>query len=135
MAKILVVEENRGWQRCIKATLDEKGYQVTVAGGAAAGLLELIRERFDLLLVEGKFTYDLLHTASERCPDRIPPARVVMVPAGKTAIKKILQSELEEMNLAAEYLSMPCGMLSLREAVKKSLAALAERDAMLIKSN
>lgn len=135
MSQILVVEENRGWQRCIKATLEEKRYQVTVAGGAAAGLLELIREQFDVLLVEGKFTYDLLHSASERCPDRIPPARVVMVPAGKTALRRIIEAELAKMNLPAEFLPMPCAMLSLREAVKKSLAALAERDAMLIKSN
>lgn len=130
MARILVAEENRGWQRFMKVTLEEKGYRVVAVNGAAAALLELMRGNFDILLVNYKFSYDLLHTAQERCPERIPPI-VVTLPAGKTALKRIIEAELAKMNLTAEFLPIPCGMSSLREIVKKVLSVVSAREALI----
>lgn len=117
MARILIVEDEPQMQRGLRDNLEFEGHEVTIAGEGATGLQTLLREPFDLAILDVMLPqmsgFDIVRKARER-GIRTP---ILMLTAKGEEIDKVLGLELG----ADDYVTKPFG---LRELIARINALL-----------
>jgi DNA-binding response OmpR family regulator len=101
---ILVVDDDENDQELAALVLREHGYKVTLAEDGVSALLQLGREKFDLILLDVNMPYldgykliDLLHQKGIECP-------VIFISGYRTAS----QDEIRGFKLGAvDYIKKP----------------------------
>jgi DNA-binding response OmpR family regulator len=118
MQNILLVEDSSDYQTLIRDALPN--YQITLAGSAEQGLLELDRAKFDLILLDLHLPirngYSLLSEIQNKPETESIP---VICITGKSAIT----DKIEAFTLGADdYIQKPFDILELRARVDSKIA-------------
>jgi DNA-binding response OmpR family regulator len=117
MARILVVEDEPQMQRGLRDNLEFEGHEVTTVGEGGTGLQMLLRETFDLAILDVMLPqmsgFDIVRKAREK-GIRTP---ILMLTAKGEEIDKVLGLELG----ADDYVTKP---FSLRELIARINALL-----------
>ena len=117
MARILVVEDELKMQRGLRDNLEFEGHQVTIQGDGSSGLQTLLRESFDLVILDVMLPkmsgFDVVRKSREKGV-RTP---ILMLTAKGEEIDKVLGLELG----ADDYVTKP---FSLRELIARVNALL-----------
>ena len=117
MARILVVEDELKMQRGLRDNLEFEGHQVTIQGDGNSGLQTLLRESFDLVILDVMLPkmsgFDVVRKSREKGV-RTP---ILMLTAKGEEIDKVLGLELG----ADDYVTKP---FSLRELIARVNALL-----------
>jgi DNA-binding response OmpR family regulator len=117
MARILLVEDEPQMQRGLRDNLEFEGHEVTIIGEGGTGLQTLLRETFDLAILDVMLPqmsgFDIVRKAREKGV-RTP---VLMLTAKGEEIDKVLGLELG----ADDYVTKP---FSLRELIARVNALL-----------
>ena len=117
MARILLVEDEPKMQRGLRDNLEFEGHNVTTQGDGSSGLQTLLRESFDLIILDVMLPkmsgFDVLRKSREK-GIRTP---VIMLTAKGEEIDKVLGLELG----ADDYITKP---FSLRELIARVNALL-----------
>ncbi|HLP14869.1 MAG TPA: response regulator transcription factor [Bacteroidota bacterium] len=117
MARILLVEDEPQMQRGLRDNLEFEGHNVTVAGDGSTGLQTLLKESFDLVILDVMLPkmsgFDVVRKAREKGIG-IP---ILMLTAKGDEIDKVLGLELG----ADDYITKP---FSLRELIARVNAHL-----------
>ena len=101
--KILVVEDEIGFAKMVKLRLQSVGYDVTIAGDAYTGTQEIIKNNFDLIILDLMMPAGGGFSLLERI--RKIPAKAdipVLILTGKT-IDLEIRSKAEELSVAAIF--------------------------------
>jgi DNA-binding response OmpR family regulator len=106
MARILLVEDEPQMQRGLKDNLEFEGHEVTIAGDGNKGLQTLLRETFDIIVLDVMLPqmsgFDIVRKAREKGV-RTP---ILMLTAKGEEIDKVLGLELG----ADDYVTKPFGL-------------------------
>ena len=117
MARILLIEDEPGMQRGLRDNLEFEGHEVAVAGDGSSGCQKLLRESFDLVILDVMLPqmsgFDIVRKAREK-GIRTP---ILMLTAKGEEIDKVLGLELG----ADDYVTKPFG---LRELIARVNALL-----------
>jgi DNA-binding response OmpR family regulator len=117
MARILLVEDEPQMQRGLRDNLEFEGHEVTVKGDGSCGYQALLRDSFDLVILDVMLPlmsgFDVVRKAREK-GIRIP---ILMLTAKGDEIDKVLGLELG----ADDYVTKP---FSLRELIARVNAQL-----------
>ena len=117
MARILLVEDEPQMQRGLRDNLEFEGHEVTAAGDGSSGCQILLRESFDLVILDVMLPqmsgFDVVRKAREKGV-RTP---ILMLTAKGEEIDKVLGLELG----ADDYVTKPFG---LRELIARVNALL-----------
>jgi DNA-binding response OmpR family regulator len=117
MARILLVEDEPQMQRGLRDNLEFEGHEVTVQGDGSSGLKTLLRESFDLVILDVMLPqmsgFDVVRKTREK-GIRTP---ILMLTAKGEEIDKVLGLELG----ADDYVTKP---FSLRELIARVNALL-----------
>ena len=117
MARILLVEDEPKMQRGLRDNLEFEGHEVTVQGDGSSGLQTLLRESFDLVILDVMLPqmsgFDVVRKTREK-GIRTP---ILMLTAKGEEIDKVLGLELG----ADDYVTKP---FSLRELIARVNALL-----------
>ena len=117
MARILLVEDEPKMQRGLRDNLEFEGHEITVQGNGSSGLQTLLRESFDLVILDVMLPqmsgFDVVRKAREKGV-HIP---ILMLTAKGEEIDKVLGLELG----ADDYVTKP---FSLRELIARVNALL-----------
>jgi DNA-binding response OmpR family regulator len=117
MARILLVEDELKMQRGLRDNLEFEGHEVTIQGNGSSGLQTLLRESFDLVILDVMLPqmsgFDVVRKAREKGV-HIP---ILMLTAKGEEIDKVLGLELG----ADDYVTKP---FSLRELIARVNALL-----------
>ena len=117
MARILLVEDEPKMQRGLRDNLEFEGHEVTIQGNGSSGLQTLLRESFDLVILDVMLPqmsgFDVVRKAREKGV-HIP---ILMLTAKGEEIDKVLGLELG----ADDYVTKP---FSLRELIARVNALL-----------
>ena len=117
MARILLVEDEPKMQRGLRDNLEFEGHEVTVQGDGSSGLQTLLRESFDLVILDVMLPqmsgFDVVRKSREK-GNRTP---ILMLTAKGEEIDKVLGLELG----ADDYVTKP---FSLRELIARVNALL-----------
>ena len=117
MARILLIEDEPGMQRGLRDNLEFEGHEVAVAGDGSSGCQKLLRESFDLVILDVMLPqmsgFDIVRKAREK-GIRTP---ILMLTAKGEEIDKVLGLELG----ADDYVTKP---FSLRELIARVNALL-----------
>jgi DNA-binding response OmpR family regulator len=117
MARILLVEDEPKMQRGLQDNLKFEGHEVTVQGDGNSGLQTLLRESFDLVILDVMLPqmsgFDVVRKSREK-GNRTP---ILMLTAKGDEIDKVLGLELG----ADDYVTKP---FSLRELIARVNALL-----------
>ncbi|MGD1045740.1 MAG: response regulator transcription factor [Bacteroidota bacterium] len=117
MARILLVEDEPQMQRGLRDNLEFEGHEVTIVGDGSSGLQTLLRESFDLVILDVMLPkmsgFDVVRKTREK-GIRTP---ILMLTAKGEEIDKVLGLELG----ADDYVTKPFG---LRELIARVNALL-----------
>ena len=117
MARILLVEDEPQMQRGLRDNLEFEGHEVTIQGNGSSGLQTLLRESFDLVILDVMLPqmsgFDVVRKTREK-GIRTP---ILMLTAKGEEIDKVLGLELG----ADDYVTKP---FSLRELIARVNALL-----------
>jgi len=117
MARILLVEDEPKMQRGLRDNLEFEGHEVIVQGDGSSGLQTLLRESFDLVILDVMLPqmsgFDVVRKSREK-GNRTP---ILMLTAKGEEIDKVLGLELG----ADDYVTKP---FSLRELIARVNALL-----------
>jgi DNA-binding response OmpR family regulator len=117
MARILLVEDQPEMQRGLRDNLEFEGHEVSVQGDGSSGLQTLLRESFDLIILDVMLPqmsgFDVVRKSREK-GIRTP---ILMLTAKGEEIDKVLGLELG----ADDYVTKP---FSLRELIARVNALL-----------
>jgi len=117
MARILLVEDEPQMQRGLRDNLEFEGHEVTVQGDGSGGLQALLRESFDLVILDVMLPkmsgFDVVRKSREK-GNRTP---ILLLTAKGEEIDKVLGLELG----ADDYVTKP---FSLRELIARVNALL-----------
>jgi DNA-binding response OmpR family regulator len=117
MARILLVEDEPKMQRGLRDNLEFEGHEVTVQGDGSSGLQTLLRESFNLVILDVMLPkmsgFDVVRKSREK-GIRTP---IIMLTAKGEEIDKVLGLELG----ADDYITKP---FSLRELIARVNALL-----------
>ena len=115
--RVLVVDDERSMRELLSITLQQAGYDVTVADGGVAGIERLRREHFDLIVtdlrMQGTDGMAVLRAAREHVPDTV----VVVVTAYAST-----ETAIEAMKLGAyDYVTKPFKLDEIRVTLANAL--------------
>jgi DNA-binding response OmpR family regulator len=117
MARILLVEDEPKMQRGLRDNLEFEGHEVTIEGDGSSGLQTLLRESFDLVLLDVMLPqmsgFDVVRKSREK-GNRTP---ILLLTAKGEEIDKVLGLELG----ADDYVTKP---FSVRELIARVNALL-----------
>jgi DNA-binding response OmpR family regulator len=117
MARILLVEDEPKMQRGLRDNLEFEGHEVTVQGDGSSGLQSLLRESFDLVILDVMLPqmsgFDVVRKSREK-GNRTP---ILLLTAKGEEIDKVLGLELG----ADDYVTKP---FSVRELIARVNALL-----------
>ncbi|RPI02424.1 MAG: DNA-binding response regulator [Ignavibacteriae bacterium] len=117
MARILLVEDEPQMQRGLRDNLEFEGHEVSIEGRGNNGLQTLLRETFDLAILDVMLPemsgFDIVRKARERGV-RIP---ILMLTAKGEEIDKVLGLELG----ADDYVTKPFGLHELMARINALL--------------
>jgi two-component system NtrC family sensor kinase len=123
-ARVLVVDDEEAVLEVMRRALQRAGYHADGAGDAAAALVRLEREPYDLVVCDvhmpGMSGPELYHVLRTRCPDQ---ARHVLFVTGDSlaiGIRQFLDGT------GVSYLSKPFELAALIQRVRQELAKQAE---------
>jgi two-component system, NtrC family, sensor kinase len=115
--RILVVDDAPTVRQALKLMLEEPGYAVDLAAGAAEALASIAAERYDLLLVDknldGDDGFAVCRAARERCPDT---ARIVIT--ADQSVESAIQAVEEDI---FAYLTKPLRKQQVLLRVRRAL--------------
>lgn len=117
MARILLVEDEPNMQRGLRDNLEFEGHKITIQGDGSSGLQALLRETFDLVILDVMLPqmsgFDVLRKVREK-GIRTP---IILLTAKGEEIDKVLGLELG----ADDYVTKP---FSVRELIARVNALL-----------
>jgi two-component system response regulator PilR (NtrC family) len=131
MAKILVVDDDRGMREFLEIMLSREGYSVLSASGGKEALGLCRRNRFDLVITDLKMPgidgIDIMKAVKEISPETM----VILITAyasGETAVAAMNEG-------AYDYLEKDFSMEDLKSAVKGALSnkGISEKEAVFMK--
>ncbi len=116
-AKILVLDDDPLIRKYVEKVLTHEGHQIVAVGSGEAALALVVKEKFDLALIDLKMPgmggMEVLGALHQQSPDTV----VIVLTAHAS-----LESSVEALRQGAhDYLFKPCKAVQLRESVRTAL--------------